>query len=247
MTASKISIGLASALVIAATVFHAKQHQAQVRLRDENHVLRQQVGQLATEAQGLSKKLAQVQSAQTDDNDRLRELMRLRGEVGTLKRQLNEAARVKEAGTSPAKTPDDPVEQQKQMAVGKMRDTKVWIMAFEQYAQGHEKQFPTNFEQVASYVDEALRNDLNPGETLRDKQDFVQTTNQFEILYQGSVNEITNSMRTIVMREKEPWQSLSGGWCRTYGFADGHTEVHKTEDGNFGPWEAQLVQNPAGP
>jgi prepilin-type processing-associated H-X9-DG protein len=40
--------------------------------------------------------------------------------------------------------------------------------------------------------------------------------------------------------------AVNGGWNRTYGFADGHTEIHKAEDGNFGPWEEQRIQKPNG-
>jgi hypothetical protein len=73
---------------------------------------------------------------------------------------------------------------------------------------------------------------------------LAQLTNQFEIVYQGALNEITNSAGTIVIREKEAWQSADGGWHRTYGFADGHSEIHKAEDGDFGPWETQHLQKP---
>jgi len=246
MTTSKLSFGLASALVVAGAVFSIKQHQSQVALRDQNNSLRQQVEQLALQAQGLSNQLAQAQSAQNGDNGQLRELMRLRGEVGLLQKQLADRPKTADKPVLQAQTPYNALEQQTLVAISKMRDAKIWVFAFHQFAEAHQTEFPTNFDQVSSYLDEALKSDLNPGENLRDKQEFAQTTNQFEIVYQGSLNELTNSARTIVMREREPWQAVNGGWNRTYGFADGHTEIHKTDDGNFAPWEAQRLQKSSG-
>ena len=84
-----------------------------------------------------------------------------------------------------------------------------------------------------------------PGDVLRDKSEFLRSTNEFEIVYQGSLNSVTNWNCAIVMREKEAWPAASGGWMRTYGFADGHSEIHKSMDGNFTPWEEQLAARTA--
>jgi DNA-directed RNA polymerase specialized sigma24 family protein len=175
-------------------------------------------------------------------NDQLRELMRLRGEVGALHRQLAEATKGREKSVPRPQPNVGSQDQQQQIAIARMRDAKVWVFTFYKYAADHQGQVPTSFDQVADYLDAALRNDLNPGEALRDKEEFAQSTNQFEIVYQGLLNDITNQASTIVMREKEAWQSSDGGWHRTYGFADGHTEIHKAGDGNFGLWESQHLQ-----
>jgi hypothetical protein len=60
-------------------------------------------------------------------------------------------------------------------------------------------------------------------------------------MYKGAINEITNPQSIIVVREREAWQTPDGGWARGYGFADGHSEIHKSNDGNFQPWEAQRL------
>ncbi len=62
-------------------------------------------------------------------------------------------------------------------------------------------------------------------------------TNQFDIFYTGSLNALTNG-NIIVIGESQA-QPVSGGWVKTYGFADGHSEVHKEADGNFEAWEKQ--------
>jgi len=70
-------------------------------------------------------------------------------------------------------------------------------------------------------------------------------SNQFEIVYQGSWSSLTNLNNVIVLRENESQPGITGGWVRTYGFADGHAEVHKADDGNFEPWEKQHMISPA--
>jgi hypothetical protein len=55
------------------------------------------------------------------------------------------------------------------------------------------------------------------------------------------MSAITNPASAIVLRETQPFQGPGGGWLRTYGFADGHTEVRGADDGNFEPWEAAHV------
>jgi serine/threonine protein kinase len=131
----------------------------------------------------------------------------------------------------------------------KMRDAMVWMSAFRRYAQDHQNLFPTNFDQLAIYLDQALEKDLDSGDVQAEKREFIQSTNRFEITYQGSLNEITNlAPETIALREREPWRATpNGGWSRTYGFVDGHVEIHTLHDGNFGPWEAQHLQKSPGP
>ena len=124
------------------------------------------------------------------------------------------------------------MEQQKQIAIAKMNYTKGWMLAFFQFAEQHQGRFPTSFEEAAS---------LLPDEV---KAQTSLAADQFEIVYQGSPNEITNPHTIIVVREKEAWQTSDGGWARAYSFADGHSEIHKAVDGNFQPWEQQHLVTP---
>ena len=36
-----------------------------------------------------------------------------------------------------------------------------------------------------------------------------------------------------------------GKWVKVYGFADGHSEIHKEADGNFEAWEKERIIAPA--
>jgi hypothetical protein len=61
----------------------------------------------------------------------------------------------------------------------------------------------------------------------------------FEIAFNGKVGDIREPNRIIVMKEKESRLNPGGKWTRAYGFADGHSELHSTPDGNFEPWERE--------
>jgi len=94
MTIAKLKAGIISAVALAgvATLL-VMQHQAQVRLREENQSLRERadrLAQLTIENERLSNLLAQANGAQSLSSDQLSELMRLRSEVGMLRRQTNE-------------------------------------------------------------------------------------------------------------------------------------------------------------
>src|SRR2546430_15355723 len=102
-------------------------------------------------------------------------------------------------------------------------------MAFQLWAEQNQGQFPTNFDQAAKFLPEQAEdeNDLD----------------SFEIVYHGSLDAITNRARTIVLREKQGWQS-AGKWAKGYGFADGHSEIHSSADGNFDRWERERMVQP---
>jgi hypothetical protein len=87
-----LGIVCATALVGVA-VWVTLEHQSALRLREENSNLRQQLGQmtsLAAENERLSRLLAETDRQRTLSDDQLRELLRLRGEVGVLREQSKE-------------------------------------------------------------------------------------------------------------------------------------------------------------
>jgi RNA polymerase sigma factor (sigma-70 family) len=74
------------------------------RLRNENQSLRQQTAQLKSDNENLSNRAAQANRSSSLSSERLRELLKLRGEVGVLRRQQREleqaaaAAQLKTSG-----------------------------------------------------------------------------------------------------------------------------------------------------
>jgi RNA polymerase sigma factor (sigma-70 family) len=107
MTATQVKIGLTALVMAGAATVLVVQHQAQEKLRDENGVLTRQVAQLKTDNDGLAKRLdAQVGTGSADQSgadSQREELLRLRGEVGVLRRQ-NESL-TKAVSSSQTSTP----------------------------------------------------------------------------------------------------------------------------------------------
>ncbi len=239
MTLTKLKAGLgALAIVIAVTVI-VLQYQTQQQLRRDNESLRQQIAQLKTENEDFSNRVTSAGKSEPLSSEQLSELLRLRGEVGALRNQTNQLARLRdenqkmrEAYTNFAKdhppgTEQNADQQQTQaFAILEINTSRQLILGMIMYAEEHGHEFPTNFDQAENYF-----------------RGFDSRTNfnRFEIVYQGSSANIANPSAAIVVREIQPW-TRSGNWMKTYGFADGHSEVHRADpNGSFDEWEQQHV------
>ena len=72
-------------------------------------------------------------------------------------------------------------------------------------------------------------------------------TSKFEMVYQGSYNELTNVpwQEVALIRERQAWPTPSGKWARIYVTANGEVKVVESDD-NFQSWEAEhLIPPPA--
>ena len=97
-----------------------------------------------------------------------------------------------------------------------MNYTREWMLAFRNFAADHGGQFPSSFDQARSLLPNSAAAETNL------------TTEQFEIVYHGTQNAISNPAMVMVIREKQAWSNYTGqSWCRAYSFADGHSEIHK--------------------
>ncbi len=89
ITMTKLKLGIIGAIAVAGVVTPLViQHQAQVKLREENASLRQQAGEkdrLAVENQRLSNQLAEAKTSRSLAGEQLSELVRLRAEAGSLR------------------------------------------------------------------------------------------------------------------------------------------------------------------
>lgn len=94
---TRLKLGIGGGLVLALAILWAVQHQAGVKLREENNSLQQKIERLAlleTENERLSNLLAHANSSLADEQ--LKDLLRLRSEVGSLRRQTNELQKLRE-------------------------------------------------------------------------------------------------------------------------------------------------------
>jgi hypothetical protein len=91
MTLSKLKASVLGAFIVCAFVAPAfVQHQAAARARQESLRLREQLEALGSRIERFSNSVVQAQSAQALARDQLTELMKLRAEVGELRRAQQE-------------------------------------------------------------------------------------------------------------------------------------------------------------
>jgi len=110
MSMTKLKAGLMSAVVIAGVATPlVLQHQSAARLREENTALRSQLQTMATP---LAATASPASASPSLDDEQYRELLRLRGEVGQLRKQTNELDNVRNENrklrASAASTPNNP-------------------------------------------------------------------------------------------------------------------------------------------
>ena len=202
----------------------------QVRMLQEHQSsLPGQIHQLEQEENDLYKKLAVAQQ----ENEQLRkhasavnaaELLKLRGEVGALRREKEAAEKSKtirgKSDSPPAKAtqsveqlPADRIDSRDPVVMAKLSDARAL---------------------VASLVSPDM-----PG-----AQYGLSGSNQFERVAAESLAGITNPATTIVLREKES-SIINGKRVKTYGFADGHSELIMEPEEGFDAWEKQHMISPS--
>jgi hypothetical protein len=167
------------------------------------------------------------------------ELLRLRAEVAALRKQTNELSRVRAenlkmrealtlAKTAPTTQGEPPSDAERAQAIARLNDSRIYALALLMHVQDNQR-FATNMEELAPYLGTG-----NP----------PTGTNEFDIMFQGARNDVTNSSGTILVREHQPHQRADGRWTRAYGFLDGHAEVHTEPTSNFDDFEREHMWPP---
>ncbi len=234
MSRTKLILGILVVAGFATAIF--LQYQTQQKLRAENESLRQQIAQLKTDNQDTAT------NSNPTPNEDFNELLRLRGEVSALRSQTNQIARLQQqnqqlqsaltnavqARQQSAAQSTAAAEDQRAYAILQINTARQSIIGMLMYANDHQGEFPTNFDQAAPYFGSSAAST---------------NLSQFEIVYHGPLSNLANPASAIVVRSLQPWQS-NGKWAKAYGFADGHAEVHSFPDGNFDEWEQQHVAVP---
>ena len=90
-TATKLKFALSAIIVAGAVTAFVVQQQNQTKLRGENESLQQQIGQLQAANASLSNRITTIGEANQLPAEQFNGLLKLRGEVGVLRRQLDES------------------------------------------------------------------------------------------------------------------------------------------------------------
>jgi hypothetical protein len=121
------------------------------------------------------------------------------------------------------------MEEERKWAIGQMKYTRQWLLAFHMFAGNNRDQFPSTFDEARPFLPAEAAAETNL------------TTGQFEIVYRGPATNMTSPSLVVVLREKQPRRAYNGGWSRAHGFADGHSEITFSPDGNFDAWEKRHI------
>jgi len=242
-TFQKTLIAATCAAAVGMGIYEARQA---AQLRDQVQTFQQQQAPLAeqaAEAAGLredNQRLRdQLKTAAEASEANSRELLRLRAQAGTSRQVQQENARLKSerdrlAEQPPTPSPEEPPWDRLfgQGGNAKMQHAMRWGTALINYASQHQGQFPTSFQEAAPFMDEDL--------SAEGKAQTASTTDQYEILYHGRREDMTNPPPegAILIREKKPWQTTQGTWARTYIYGTGAGTIHTEPDGSFEKWEA---------
>jgi len=235
--AKAITAIVASGLIAGTGTFLVHQREAG-RLRGENE-------KLAAAQQKLVEERNAAWTASTANSEELErarreriELLRLRNEIGTLRARAKDLANLENQigqlqsslesanQTAQKAEADAEAEQQRETAIAKMNDAKQVVLGLMLYASDNQNQLPTDFSLATNYWGDALTG-----------------TNQFELVIQGSLQNVTNAGDTIAIREREPF-FVNGKWFKAYGFADGHSEIKTEPPEGFEAWEKQHMLAP---
>lgn len=214
------------------------QRRANAKLRENEAVLLRQnkrLSELAAEHQRLSNLVAQANDLRAEDLTA--EPAELRGKAEALRKQTNELGKQLEqnrrsrpspTASKPASRPPEYYQRLHQLAGAKARDAVSLVTAFRMYASDHNDQFPSSLDQVAPY--------------LRKQGLFSSGTNEFEIVYRGSLDELKRIPLASValIRDRQVWIAPSGKTARVYGMANGAGQIVESDD-NFQAWEAEHI------
>lgn len=212
MANTKLKLSLATLLVAGAASTLVLQHQSQAKLREENQSFREQIAQLRANHESPSNAAAPVKETAALSGDQFQELLRLRGEVGALRQQTNELARLRQRNQDLLSW----VKAQSELATNQVSAEDGFILrqthavdaistllaAIKNYATNHSGQFPESFDQLTASG--SLRTTNFPGNLGPD--DFQFEKNAFD----WENERVVVSLRNPIPRPGWPSVSVLG-------------------------------------
>ena len=167
MVNTKLKLALAALVVAGAATTLVLQHQNQTTLRQENEFLRQQISRSTAGKASRSKREDQLNKPASLPGDPANELLRLRGEVGMLRAQNTDLARLRQdnqklqaklaaqSDLTNQLSADDRFILKQTHAVDAMPPL---LNALKSYAANHNGQYPSSLDQLVASGDLATTN-----------------------------------------------------------------------------------------
>ena len=232
MIAAKLKLAIGAIAVAGTAAAFVNQQHVQTRLRAQNQSLQRQVAQLQTDNESLSNRQADAGGAQKLSDDQFNELLRLRGEVGMLRQQTNELAKLREQNQKRQRMAtrlqalNGQTDSSGPLAKFRANETQLYdtmaevCLADRIYAGDNNQQCASSFDQMKDVLGNLYNSSLLVG---------------IEIVNAGIANQQYPFM--ITFRERNPRQLPDGTWHRLYGLVDGSVQTAISSNGNFDAYE----------
>lgn len=231
-TLQKTMITATLAVFAGAGIYEARQA---TQLREQNQKLEQQQAPMAEQNQHLQNAddpangLASLREENAQLKSNQTELLKLRGEVDTLRSQAIDAdkrAKIAEQKLAAGMSSGSLFRAHE---AGTINAAKQLGLALHVFSENHANQFPTNLAQLSEQLGGSF------------------SINGIEIFAFELINPGTEGLvhpNAVVLRERLSRQVLDGSWQRIYTFADGSVQTALSYDGNFDAWEKQNTYQP---
>ncbi|HTB84478.1 MAG TPA: sigma-70 family RNA polymerase sigma factor [Candidatus Sulfotelmatobacter sp.] len=233
-TLQKIIVTAALAVSVGVGIYQAKEaarDRAELRtLQEQQAPLVEQIRQLQNDLAMATNRLAGAALDLAKNNGNDRELLKLRGEVGVLQRQTEEAnqkAMTAEQKLAEALSYKAKFTKEEGTAVNNM---KMLSLAMRLYAGDNDGVFTNNLLLMTNELGNSFAA-------------VLQASYEFDFVNAGAVKlnpkdgTIIGPDNSVQWREHIARQAPDGSWDRTYVFSDGRVIVANTIDGNFDAWE----------
>jgi prepilin-type processing-associated H-X9-DG protein len=213
-------------LIAAGLALFAVRHRELKKLEGQRDQLRRETDEVASLESSVTRMQTRVEPSTNTglSADERAELLRLRGQVGPLRRDLaqatNQLGRIARSPRPPsAGVSAEPTVSREEIA-RKMSRSRQWLIGVIIQADGTGR-LPQTLGEVP-------------------QSEGIGSPDEFDFLHGGvSLTSIRSPSTTFILREKEPWKGPDGRWSRAYGFADGHVEIARSDTGDFTEWEAK--------
>ena len=182
----------------------------------------ERVGQLQRDRDDARNRMANANDELTIAKDNSLELLKLRGEVGMLQRQANEASQRARIAEGNLATELSSKTQFTKHEAAKINATKQLCLAMLSFLNGHGNQFPTNIVQLASELGDKFE---------------IDGISMFSFEFLNAEAGRLPHRNMVQFRERLSRQAPDGTWRRIYGFSDGSVQTATSNDGNFETWE----------
>jgi len=230
-TIQKTIVAITLATLAGAGVYEARQSS---QLKKQNQALEQQQAPLVEQLQHLqntpddaANNLASLRQENGQLKSNQTELLKLRGKVGALQTEANDANQRAKAAEQKLADAFSSASLFKAHEAATVNTAKMITLQFHIFAGNHDNQFPTNIIQLRQQMGSDFP---NSGIGL------------FEVFNPGT--EWSTHPNAVVLRERIAQQAVDGTWERIYAFADGSVQKALSNDGNFEAWEKLNAYSP---